>query len=89
MSEHSTAANPKMQETMDAVLEVLKTNAGLTTELSPDEDFYDAGVTSVMALPILLDLEDHFQISIEDTQFIEARTLRSVAELVLRIRDQQ
>lgn len=50
--------------------------------LEPDQDFYDAGVTSIMALPILLDLEDAFQVSIPDDRFIAARTPRALAELI-------
>ena len=42
---------------LPGVIEILS-QTGKLDQLSPDEDFYDAGITSVMALPILLDIED-------------------------------
>lgn len=54
--------------------------------LAPDQDFYEAGITSIMALPILLDLEDAFQVSIPDDRFIAARTPRALAELIASLR---
>ena len=54
--------------------------------LAPDQDFYDAGTTSIMALPILLDLEDAYQVSIPDDKFIAARTPRALADLIASLR---
>ena len=53
--------------------------------LTPDQDFYDAGVTSVLALPILLELEDQFQVSIPDDLFIAARTARAMADVITKL----
>jgi hypothetical protein len=39
-----------------------------------------------MALPILLDLEDCYQVSIPDDLFIAARSPRAVAEIILGLR---
>jgi acyl carrier protein len=59
---------------------------GSLNGLAPDQDFYEAGITSIMALPILLDLEDVFQVSIPDDRFIAARTPRALAELIASLR---
>ena len=56
--------------------------------LAPDQDFYEAGITSIMALPILLDLEDVFQVSIPDDRFIAARTPLALADLIASLREQ-
>lgn len=67
---------------LPGVIEVIGATGNLTG-LTPDQDFYDAGITSVMALPILLDLEDRYQVSIPDDLFIAARSPRAVAEIIL------
>ncbi len=43
-----------------------------------DEDFYDAGFSSVSALELLFELESSCQVSIPDDRFIEARTVRQL-----------
>ena len=70
---------------LSGVMEILIRNGNLDG-LTPDQDYYDAGVTSVMALPILLDLEDCYQVSIPDDLFIAARSPRAVAEIILGLR---
>jgi acyl carrier protein len=50
--------------------------------IGADQDFYEAGVTSVMALPLLMELEDRFGVSIPDDQFVEARTPRALHRIV-------
>jgi acyl carrier protein len=67
---------------LSGVTEVIVTTANLK-ELLPDQDFYNAGITSVMALPILLELEDRYQVSIPDDRYIAARSIRAVAEIIL------
>ena len=69
-----------------AVTKMITATGDLKISPLPDDDFYDAGVTSVMALPILLDLEDHFGVSIPDDRFIAARSPRSVAELIVDLK---
>jgi acyl carrier protein len=60
---------------------------GGVSNLDPDQDFYSAGVTSVMALPLLLEMEERFQISIPDDSFISARTARALDEVVTGLRE--
>jgi acyl carrier protein len=67
------------------VVEVI-VSVGKIEGLAPDQDFYDAGVSSIMALPILLELEDRYQVSIPDDRFIAARSPRAVAEIILALR---
>lgn len=55
---------------------------GAITGVQPDKDFYDAGFVSVNALPLLIELEDHFSITIPDDRFINARTPQALADLV-------
>ena len=53
-------------------------------EVPPDKDIYaDLGVESVNSIEILLALEDQFGIAIDDTQFIKARTVQLLIDLVL------
>jgi acyl carrier protein len=67
------------------VIEIITRTGNLAT-LTPDEDFYQAGVTSIMALPILLEIEDRFHVTIPDDLFIAARSSRAIAEIVTKVR---
>ena len=51
---------------------------GGVARLDPDQDFYDAGVTSVQALPLLMELEEKFEVNIPDDRFLTARTPRAM-----------
>ena len=70
---------------LPGVIEILS-QTGKLDQLSPDEDFYDAGITSVMALPILLDIEDRYEVSIPDSVFVSARTANALAEIIAGLR---
>ena len=63
------------------VIEVVCKVGGIQT-LEPDQDFYDAGFTSVMALPLLMEMEERFQVSIPDERFVKARTARALREII-------
>ncbi|MBI3412447.1 MAG: acyl carrier protein [Planctomycetes bacterium] len=54
--------------------------------LEPERDFYDAGVTSVQALPLLLELEARFAVAIPDEQFIQSRTTRALESMIRQLR---
>jgi acyl carrier protein len=47
-----------------------------------DMDMYVAGLASVDALNLLVELEDAFGVTIPDDRFVEARTAASLATLV-------
>jgi acyl carrier protein len=53
--------------------------------VQPDQDFYDAGFVSVNALSLLMELEDHFGVTIPDDRYINARTARALNELVVSL----
>ncbi len=59
---------------------------GPMAELSPDDDFYDAGFTSLSSLTLLMELETEWDVSIPDDAFIVARSARSLAELLSRLK---
>lgn len=53
--------------------------------IAADEDFYEAGLSSISALRLLMDLEDAFAISMPDDQFITARTPRALHDIVVTL----
>ena len=59
---------------------------GSIEALDPDQDFYDAGITSVMTLPLMMDMEDMFAIVVPDQEFVQARTARALAKLVQQLK---
>jgi acyl carrier protein len=67
--------------TTQTVTDVVK-RVGEIAELAPDQDFYDAGLTSLASLTLLLELEDAFDISISDERFIACRTVADLSVLV-------
>jgi acyl carrier protein len=68
-------------DSLDAVLNAIRDVTGVNLE-QPDQDFYEAGVTSVQALPLLLELEERFRVSIPDDQFVAARSARRLSEMI-------
>jgi acetyltransferase-like isoleucine patch superfamily enzyme/acyl carrier protein len=50
------------------------------------QDIYEAGLTSIMALPLLAEIEDTFELTIPDADFLDARTPRSLARLIQQLR---
>ena len=72
---------PDHLDSLDAVLNAIRDVTGVS-QLLPDQDFYEAGVTSVQSLPLLLELEDRFQVTIPDDQFVAARSARRLSEMI-------
>ena len=52
------------------------------TELAPEQDYFDAGLASVQALELLLEVESAFGVSLSDDQFATVRTARQLAGLI-------
>ncbi len=73
-----------MQPDINSVIAVV-TNVGGIDAIEPDQDVFEAGVSSVDALQLLLELESAFNVSIPDQDFIGARTPRAMHELVVRL----
>ena len=56
-------------------------------DLNLEKDLYeDLGVESVNAIQILLTLEENFGISIDDNDFIQARSTQQIIELVQKLK---
>jgi acyl carrier protein len=72
-------------EPLEAISVIVRRLAGLQP-LTADEDLYEAGLGSLIALDLLADLEATFAIRIPDDDFIEARTLRALCGVVTRLR---
>jgi acetyltransferase-like isoleucine patch superfamily enzyme/acyl carrier protein len=50
--------------------------------LSSDQDFYDAGLSSMASLTLMLDLETKYKISLPDEKFVLCRTADQVSSLI-------
>jgi acyl carrier protein len=61
---------------------------GELAAVQPGQDFYDAGFVSVKALPLLMELEDQFGVTIPDERFINARTASDLDQLVRSLHQQ-
>jgi acyl carrier protein len=72
---------------LESIIQIIQRVGGLTT-CAPDDDFYDAGLTSVLALPLLLDLESEFNVSIPDERFLAARSARALQQMIADLRNQ-
>jgi acyl carrier protein len=73
------------QQNLETVKEILCRLLSVE-DISADEDIYQAGLTSIMVLPLLAEIEDKFQLTIPDNDFLNARTPMALAELVQRLR---
>jgi acyl carrier protein len=74
-----------MSEELDQICGVIR-DLGKLEVLHPDQDFYEAGFTSVRSLDLLLELEDRFGVSIPDDRFISMRTARGLQGLLGELR---
>lgn len=85
---HKNGDGSESPQTLQEVTAIICSIVGIQ-RLDPDEDFYDAGVTSIMVLPLLTEVEDRFHISIPQEAFLNARTCRLLsAQIAGVIRDQ-
>jgi len=66
-----------LDRVMDVVRKVLRDGS-----LGPDDDIYDAGMTSIMVLPLLVEMERAFGVSLNDGEFRTARTGRELVEIL-------
>ncbi|HEX5424661.1 MAG TPA: acyl carrier protein [Candidatus Acidoferrales bacterium] len=79
----SEAAQQDLQTVKKVICQILTLD-----DILPDDDLYQAGLTSVMVLPLLSELESSFQITIPDADFLDARTPLALAEMIHRRRQQ-
>lgn len=57
--------------------------------LDPDQDYYSAGLESVRALEVLIELETAFGVTIPDEAFIQCRTAQDLTRMVEELRSAQ
>lgn len=55
-------------------------------KLGPDDDFYDAGMSSIQVHPLMLDLEDAFEVQFVDGLSDKIRTPRAIHDLIQSLR---
>jgi acyl carrier protein len=70
-----------MSDDIDRVIELI-VSVGNIPRIGPDDDFYDAGFSSIRALQLLTELEDAFNVTIPDDSFPTARTARALHLLI-------
>ena len=70
--------------TSESAITVMVSRLANVTCVPADADIYDTGLSSIQALHLLLDLEEHFEVSLPDEEFVAARTVTALAELIER-----
>ena len=63
------------------IVEMIK-RLGKLDSLDPSVDFYEAGFSSINALQLLTELEDRFEVTLIDDDFVAARTALALRALV-------
>lgn len=76
-----------MAEELNRIIQII-CSVGNVSAISPDQDFYEAGVSSIASLTLLMELEAAFEVSIPDDRFVSARTARAIHEVVSGLRQQ-
>lgn len=74
-----------MDPTIDQITEIL-CRIGKLSHVEPDQDYYAAGLASMDALQLLVELEGVFGVSISDDAFVLARTPRALQTLLSSLR---
>ncbi len=73
----------------DQIRNILTSHGRLSkdvTELSNDADLYDAGLTSLITVNLLLAIEDHFDVEFPD-ELLSRRTFQSIDALAEAVED--
>jgi acyl carrier protein len=67
----------------DRVREIVAGYMGiLVSEVTDDGNFIEMGMDSLTLLKIIMDVENEFDISIEDAQIVEIRTFSDISKLI-------
>ncbi len=69
---------------IDAISAVV-IRVGNIPAIGADEDIFQAGMSSVDALQLLLELESVFAVAIPDDEFVSARTPRDLKTMIERL----
>lgn len=73
----------------DQIRDIIDTHGRLSvnvTELKDDSDLYDAGLTSLITVNLLLAIEDHFDVEFPD-EMLSRRTFQSIESLSEAVED--
>lgn len=73
----------------DQIREILASHGRLSVEVSElqnDSDLYDAGLTSLITVNLLLAIEDHFDVEFPD-ELLSRRTFQSINALAEAVED--
>jgi acyl carrier protein len=87
-----TPGSPRAIDTLNnsysaQVREILATHGRLpvdVAQLSDDSDLYDAGLTSLITVNLMLAIEDHFDVEFPD-EMLSRRTFQSINSLALAV----
>jgi acyl carrier protein len=73
----------------EQIREILQTHGRLSvpvTDLKNDSDLYDAGLTSLITVNLLLAIEDHFDVEFPD-ELLSRRTFQTIGALAEAVED--
>ena len=71
-------------ESLQKIIAIVQ-STGKIASVEAGEDFYEAGFSSINALQLLMELEDAFDVTIPDEEFVTARTCSVLEALVSRL----
>jgi len=76
----------------DAIRSILSDHSKLSVDFSAldnDSDLYEAGLTSLTTVSVMLAIEDHFDVEFEDSMLARAtfQSVRSLVEAVEELHD--
>lgn len=74
------------EKDLESVKEILSRLLSVE-KISGDEDIYQAGITSIMVLPLLTEMEETFALTIPDADFLDARTPAALAQMIHQLRN--
>ncbi len=77
-----------LDTTQQDIMLIVKRTADIS-DLHPGEDIYDAGLSSIASLNLLLELEEHFSVSIPDESFMASRTVDQLVAVIDELRIQE
>ncbi|MFY9852906.1 MAG: acyl carrier protein [Terracidiphilus sp.] len=76
-----------MEALQNELRQLLMELAGLPEGFDASADLYtELGVASMKAMELLMELEDRYQISVPDEEFIQATSLQALAEMVQKLK---
>lgn len=74
--------NGATYEALKEIIERYAPSDGAKSPIAADTTLEDMGIDSPRRIDILLDIEDHFTISIEDDQFDKVKTFGDLVSLI-------